>query len=188
MNDKTGLHPKNLHKSSYDFKSLIKAHPALGTFVKMNKFNNESVDFSDASAVKALNTALLKYFYNISFWDIPKDYLCPPIPGRADYIHHVADLFNDKTNLRMLDIGVGANCIYPLIANKAYGWSVVGSDIEKTSLENAEKIVIENSLEKVIEIREQKDKNKFFSGIILKDEYFHLTICNPPFHASAAEA
>ena len=70
-----------------------------------------------------LNKALLKHYYDIGKWNIPDNYLCPPIPGRADYIHHIADLLGSKNNNKIptgnkiicLDIGVGANCVYPII-------------------------------------------------------------------------
>ena len=39
-----------------------------------------------------LNRAILMHHYGVKSWDIPAGYLCPPIPGRADYIHSVADL------------------------------------------------------------------------------------------------
>lgn len=195
MKDKAGLHPRNIHKSGYDFNELIKSYPALSPFVSKNKYNTDTIDFSNPLAVKALNTALLKFYYNISFWDIPKGYLCPPIPGRADYIHHIADLLaNIKgeipkgPTIKMLDIGTGANCVYPLIAHSEFGWSVVGTEIDQVAIASAEKIIKENSLEKFISIREQKEKSKIFESIIHEDDFFHLSICNPPFHSSAEEA
>ncbi len=190
MNEKPGLHPRNKHKSGYDFNSLIQSSPALASFVSKNKYGNETIEFSNPSAVKALNSALLKFYYQISFWDIPKGYLCPPIPGRADYIHHVAELLDYKkgADIRMLDIGVGANCVYPLIAHSEYGWSVVGTDVDEVALTNAQKIISENDLESSVTLRLQTDKTKIFQNIIKKDEFFHLTISNPPFHSSAEEA
>ncbi len=187
---KNGLHPKNKHKNGYDFGELTKSSPALKPFVSKNKYGNDSIDFGNPLAVKALNQALLKYHYDINYWDIPKNYLCPPIPGRADYIHHIAELLPNKpgTQIRMLDIGTGANCVYPLIAHREYGWNVVGTEVDKTALENAEKIIRENHLENALTLREQKEKTKIFAGVILPDEFFDLSICNPPFHSSAEEA
>jgi 23S rRNA (adenine1618-N6)-methyltransferase len=187
---KNGLHPKNKHKNGYDFGELTKSSPALKPFVSKNKYGNDSIDFGNPLAVKALNQALLKYHYDVNYWDIPKNYLCPPIPGRADYIHHIAELLPNKpgTQIRMLDIGTGANCVYPLIAHREYGWNVVGTEVDKTALENAEKIIRENHLENAITLREQKEKEKIFSGVVLPDEFFDLSICNPPFHSSAEEA
>ena len=194
--EKTSLHPRNLHRLRYDFPKLIENCPELAEFVLLNDFQNQSIDFKDPHAVKTLNTALLKQFYHISFWDIPEGYLCPPIPGRADYIHYVADLLASVSggviprgkSIRVLDIGVGANCIYPIIGHKEYGWSFVGSDVDHLAIRSARNIVEANSLSKAIEIRKQPSSNHLFDGIIKPGEKFHLTICNPPFHASSVKA
>ncbi|MCM2279748.1 MAG: RlmF-related methyltransferase [Oligoflexia bacterium] len=69
----------------------------------------------------------------------------PPIPGRADALHAVADLLASGNggeiprgqSVRVLDIGVGANCVYPLIGQAEYGWSFVGSDADPVALESA---------------------------------------------------
>jgi 23S rRNA (adenine1618-N6)-methyltransferase len=155
-----------------------------------------SIDFFDADAVKMLNRALLKHFYKINYWNIPQNYLCPPIPGRADYMHYAADLLASSNHnkipignkVRCLDVGVGANCIYPLIGNKEYEWNFVGSDIDDLALRSADRIVENNSLNNKIELRLQRNESKILDGIIQSNEYFDLIICNPPFHASAKEA
>jgi 23S rRNA (adenine1618-N6)-methyltransferase len=187
--EKNNLHPRNRHRGRYDFPTLIKALPELAEVVYVNDYGDESVDFADPDSVKLLNKAILKSFYKINFWDIPGGYLCPPIPGRADYIHYVADLVGAETkNVRVLDIGVGANCVYPLIGNVEYGWKFVGSDIDPKAIENAKKIVDENKLTDTIELRLQATLNQIFKGVINESDRFNLTICNPPFHASEAEA
>jgi len=86
------LHIRNKHQSRYDFEQLITTSPDLKAFVSINKFGIETIDFTNPIAVKTLNQALLKQFYKIDNWDIPQNYLCPPIPGRADYIHNIADV------------------------------------------------------------------------------------------------
>jgi 23S rRNA (adenine1618-N6)-methyltransferase len=195
--DKQNFHERNKHASLYDFEALVKVLPELSAFVTVNKFGNETIDFANPNAVKALNKALLKCFYRIDFWDIPQGYLCPPIPSRADYIHYVADLLAQSNehkipvgkSVKVLDIGVGANCIYPIIGKAEYGWSFVGSDIDETSVKVAKHICESNSiLQQGVDIRLQPNKNAIFSNIIRKGEKFDLTICNPPFHASAEEA
>lgn len=195
--EKSRFHPRSLHRERYDFKELIKAHPGLKAFVNPNKYGDESVDFFDPQAVRELNTAILKNFYFIEYWDIPTDYLCPPIPGRADYIHHMADLLGSINfgriprgdKVKCLDIGVGASCIYPIIANKLYGWSVIGSDVDKAALESAKNIVAKNqSLRGKVQFRLQTNPKDIYYGMINHEEMFDLSICNPPFHASAKEA
>ncbi|MGB0885290.1 MAG: 23S rRNA (adenine(1618)-N(6))-methyltransferase RlmF [Chitinophagales bacterium] len=194
---KAKIHPRNKHCGNYDFDALIKTLPELDVYVILNKYQNKSIDFFDQNAVKALNKALLKHYYNIDYWDIPQDYLCPPIPGRADYIHHVADLLAKNNNdiipkgdkVKVLDIGTGANCIYPIIGNAEYAWRFVGSDMSKKSLESANKNIENNeNLSKNVELRLQKNIKNIFKGIIKENECFNLTICNPPFHSSKAEA
>jgi 23S rRNA (adenine1618-N6)-methyltransferase len=194
---KSQLHPRNKHRERYDFQLLIESSPELAKFVNVNNYDDESVDFFNPKAVKALNKALLKHYYDIGNWDIPQNYLCPPIPGRADYIHYIADLLGSKNNgkiptgdtIKCLDIGVGANCVYPIIGNKEYGWSFVGTDIDPVSIESANKIVTQNPfLNGKIEIRLQNNPKDIFRGIINNDELVDLTVCNPPFHASLADA
>lgn len=194
--EKSNLHPRSKHKEHYDFSKLIEVNPSLKPFVGPNKYGNESINFFDPKAVKELNKAILFLYYEIHFWEIPDAYLTPPIPGRADYLHHVADLLGAEkrgkiptgSKVKVLDIGVGANCIYPLIGNKVYNWSFVGTDIDSNSVESAQNIVSKNQLKNEIEIRLQKEKKNMFSNIIAEGEHFDLTICNPPFHASKEEA
>ena len=88
---KEQLHPRNRFRAGYDFGRLIASSPRLAAFVAPNAYGNVSIDYADPAAVKALNQALLKDAYGLD-WDLPPDYLCPPIPGRSEYLHHLADL------------------------------------------------------------------------------------------------
>jgi len=186
------LHPRNKHKGRYNFTELIKADKNLSKFVKPNKYNDDSIDFANPEAVKALNTALLSLQYKITIWDIPNGYLCPPIPGRADYIHYIADLLaknNITKNIKCIDIGTGANLIYPIIGVTEYNWHFTATDIDKIALENAQKIIDSNKiLSNNIELRLQTNTNSVFKNIIKDDEKYDVTICNPPFHKSLADA
>ncbi|MFY9153035.1 MAG: 23S rRNA (adenine(1618)-N(6))-methyltransferase RlmF [Prolixibacteraceae bacterium] len=196
-NEKPRLHPRNKNRERYNFKELVASFPELAAFVKPNLYNDESIDFADPKAVIVLNKAILKHHYGIAEWNIPENYLCPPIPGRADYIHHLAD-FLCRNNygkiptgrkIKCLDIGVGASCIYPIIGNTEYGWSFIGSDIDPLAVESAGKIIAANpSLCENVEIVLQKNPKDYFYGVIRKDEFIDFSICNPPFHASEKEA
>lgn len=195
MADKIELHKNNKHQGKYDFPRLIENYQPLKKFVSPNPYGTPTINFFNPQAVKALNKALLITYYGISYWDIPKGYLCPPIPGRADYIHYLADLLQEGNNMgetkpyRCLDIGVGANCIYPIIGHTEYGWTFVGSDIDPVSIENARKIVTCNPvLAHKIELRLQKDSRKILDGIIATEDFFDVTLCNPPFHSSKEAA
>lgn len=194
--EKAKLHPRNKHRERYDFEQLIACCPELAKFVKLNIYNDNSIDFFDPEAVRMLNKALLKAHYGIDNWEIPVGYLCPPIPGRADYIHHIADLLCGKNygkvpsgnKITCLDIGVGANCVYPIIGVNEYGWSFVGSEIDTIAIESAKAIVASNpSLTTNVEIRLQANPKDILYGILRKDEFVDLVVCNPPFHGSLAE-
>jgi 23S rRNA (adenine1618-N6)-methyltransferase len=192
---KTELHPRNRHRAPYDFKQLIKSCPELTKFVAKNSYGNESIDFTNPIAVKTLNKAILKEFYNIA-WDIPEHFLCPPIPGRADYIHYIADLLAVTNKgiipkgkkITVIDIGVGANCIYPLIGHREYGWSFVGTDIDPLAISIADGIIAQNNLTDAIEIRLQKSSAHIFKDVLNDDATYDVSMCNPPFHATRADA
>ena len=196
INTKT-LHPRNFHNNRYDFNTLIKSQNSLKEFVKPNKFGDLSIDFANPQAVISLNKALLAHFYWIKNYTIPNGYLCPPIPGRADYIHHIADLLATSNNgiipkgknIKGLDVGIGANGIYAIIGASVYDWDFVGSDIETEAIKSVENIVNSNeSLNGKIKCKLQTNPENIFSGIITKDDFFDFTLCNPPFHKSLKDA
>lgn len=195
--EKSKIHPRSKHRERYDFEKLIARCPELAPFVRENPYGDLSIDFANPEAVKTLNTSLLLHFYEIENWEIPVNYLCPPIPGRADYIHHMADLlalFNQEkiptgSTIKGLDIGVGASCIYPIIGIKEYGWSFTGTDIDPVALKSAQSIIESNVILKGnLDLRLQPNMLDTLRGIIKVDECFDFTICNPPFHKSAEEA
>jgi len=194
---KDKLHTRSKHKERYNFDQLIKSCPELEAYIQPNKNNEDSIQFSNPKAVKQLNKALLQHHYGINQWDIPEGFLCPPIPGRADYIHHIADLLANSnygkiptgSKITCVDIGVGANCIYPLIGVKEYGWNFIGSDIEQEALDSAASIIKNNKdIKNNIDLRLQKNKKDIFYGVIARDEKVDITICNPPFHSSLEAA
>jgi 23S rRNA (adenine1618-N6)-methyltransferase len=194
---KLRLHFRNRNRENYDLKAMCESYPALKEFVKPNKYGVDSVDFANPKAVRALNTALLKHYYGIAFWEFPEQNLCPAIPGRADYIHYMADLLQASNfgsmpageKVTCLDTGTGASCIYPLIGVVEYNWNFIATDIDLTAVESAKSIILENkNLHGKVDCRLQKEPKDVFYGILRKEDKVDITICNPPFHASAEEA
>lgn len=195
------MHPRNPHKTGYDFEQLAKAYSPLTVHLAPKPDGKMTIDFAQPAAVKSLNAALLSHYYQVHFWDIPDGYLCPAVPGRADYIHGIADLLaatlqepeNNKTlpsgkNIRGLDIGTGANLIYPIIGSQSYGWQMVGTDVHEPSYQSAKVIAKSNkNLSKLVKVKLQK-AGSILNGIIQSDEYYTFTMCNPPFHESASAA
>ncbi len=195
--EKLRLHIRNKNRERYDLEALKIAEPELANHIKPNKYGDDSVDFANPDAVKLLNKALLNHYYGIKNWDFPADNLCPPIPGRADYLHYMADLLGQSNfgtipegeKITVLDVGVGANCIYPIIGTTEYGWKFIGSDADSKSVDSAKNIVDSNEqLKDKVEIRLQPEPENIFTGVMGDDERIDFTLCNPPFHSSAEEA
>ena len=192
-----GLHPRNIHQGRYYLPALAETVPELKEVIFTNAYGQLSIDFANPSAVKLLNKALLLHFYDLVYWDIPEGYLCPPIPGRADYVLHVGDLLardHDREvpkgpEIRVLDIGTGANLIYPVVGTSLFGWNFVGTEIEFQALSNAAEIIAANKrLVDKVALRYQADPLAIFQTVIEEGDYFELSICNPPFHESAEVA
>ena len=192
-----GLHPRNRHQGRYDFPALLACSPELANHLITTAYGERSIDFSLPASVRALNAALLRLQYGVEHWQIPDGYLCPPVPGRADYIHGLADLLADDNggqiprgrSICALDIGVGANLIYPLIGHAEYGWRFIGSDIDAKALAIAQRILDRNpQWHTSIELRQQERSGQIFTGIVSGNGQIDVSLCNPPFHASASKA
>ena len=194
--NKSGLHKLNPHGGQYPLEALCEEVPQLAQHIKQKPDGENTVDFSHPDAVLRLNQALLKKYYGVQHWMLPPNYLCPPIPGRADYICRIAELLAEESgeipkgkSVKGLDIGTGANLVYPIIGSQLFGWKFVGSEIDKTAFETAKTLVDLNSnLKPYIKIRRQNKPQCIFENMIEKGEYYEFTMCNPPFHKSAAAA
>jgi 23S rRNA (adenine1618-N6)-methyltransferase len=195
--EKLNLHLRNRNRKRYNLKAMAVSNPELIKYIQPNKLGVNSINFSDPAAVKMLNKAILNYYYGIEYWEFPKGNLCPPIPGRAEYIHHVADLLSENNkgeiprgkNVTCFDIGIGASCIYPIIGVTEYKWNFIGSDINPIAIKSAQNIVNSNpSLKGKVSCRIQKQSNFIFQGVIEKEDKIDISICNPPFHPSIEEA
>ena len=156
---KAAIHPRNKYADKPpDFKSLSQTFPDLQQHVKFNQQGNASIDFRQPAACKALTKALMKHDFDIT-WDVPDGQLVPPVTNRANYIHWLEDLLVLSSppsceTTRGLDIGCGANCIYPLLGAALLGWRFVGTDITDIASEWADRNVRANPhLAHLIEIR-----------------------------------
>lgn len=190
----TGVHKRNQHKGKYHFPTLVKAVPELKPKLTKNPQGEQTIDFSDPQSVILLNKALLKSVYDINEWSIPKSYLCPPIPSRADYIHRLAEIlesdgWNASKEIRGIDIGAGANAVYPLIGASFYHWHFIATDINKPSIDNIHLILKQNNqLQSLITPVLQSEPKFMFRGVVDESGKYHFSLCNPPFHSSTQEA
>ncbi len=187
------VHDRNRYREPYDLDRLVRAVPELTAYLRTTPDGRPTVDFARAAAVRHLNRALLLSDYQLAFYDLPPEALCPAVPSRLDYVHVVADLLHstgaDRKPVRGLDIGTGASLVYPILGVREYGWRFVATDINETSLRAAKAIVSFNpSLRDKIELRRQASPRQIFDGVLRPGERFDFTMCNPPFYESEAAA
>lgn len=182
------MHANNPFQEDYNFDVLTQANPELIPHVFVNEYGNKTLKFADKKAVKELNKALLKQQYQLQFWDIPENNLCPPIPGRLDYLLHINDLLEEKENIKLLDIGTGANLIYPILGTRHFNWKCTASEVDKDSFNNAQNLIAKNNNLNSIDLRHQQFKNSILQNIIQPNDQFDVVVCNPPFFKNSFDA
>jgi len=189
------MHAQNPYCDRYELKRLASHHPQLLDHIVLNPSGEETIDFSNSTAVYELNKAMLLMDFKVDNYELPMGYLIPPIPGRLDYLLHLQAFFSkqfniDKnTKLRGLDIGAGANGIFCVLGSQHFNWTMVGSECDAKAVEIASaNMKHTKTLKENVEIRHQENKSFLFKNIIHSDEHFDFTVCNPPFHTSKEEA
>ena len=181
------MHTDNLHLNGYDFNNLTQVLPEIKNFLIQSP-GGLSIDFSNPEAVYTLNKALLLADYKLT-WSLPKGYLCPGVPSRADYIHHLSDMFASNQDLTGVDIGTGANAIYPLLAAQIKNWRMIATDINPVAVTHATHNIKSNpGIASKIQVIHQSNNAYIFKGILKKGTYVNFTMCNPPFFESAQNA
>lgn len=184
------MHPNNPYRQPYPLAEYAKAVPNLKPFL-ISQYGKLTVDFTSAKAVEALNSAILKVDFGIHDWSLPNGQLCPPVPGRLDYLLHIKDLIGPSLNrpAQIIDVGTGANIIYALLAASHFNWKTVGIEVNRSSITHAQKILAANDkLNDLVELRQQKEANRIFKGVLDDQQQFDVSICNPPFYTSDIEA
>ena len=141
---------------------------------------------------------------------------------RANYIHWIEDIlqlhspesenledmnamlpivYNKRTNSEIhgIDIGTGANLIFPLLGVSMNNWNWIASDINPQALDIASQIINMNALNDKIALKLVNANEPPISSIIYHSdntgaitnastEYFDFCMCNPPFYNSVDEA
>ncbi|KAG0581903.1 hypothetical protein KC19_3G018700 [Ceratodon purpureus] len=157
------MHPRNKYaEKPPDFTLLAGLYPEFKQYVSYGFNQKPRIDWTDFNATRELTRSLLHHDYGISWW-IPDGQLCPAVTNRANYIHWIEDLLalspapwhsSGEHLVSGVDIGTGANCIYPLLGVSLHGWRFVGTDITPVALEWAKWNVESNPhVSALIEIR-----------------------------------
>ena len=174
-----------------DFSLLIKKFPELTKYTLLKNEDGEySFNWSDNKLSLLITKCILDFYFKIKYYSIPNNFLIPPVPSRLNYINLIKTLlisFNiltskEENEIIGIDIGTGANLIYPLLGYSLYKWKFICSEINNEAFENSIKIIKENKLEEYIKLIKQKYKNYIFVGIINREKKYTFSICNPPYY------
>ncbi|WPT17837.1 RNA N6-adenosine-methyltransferase mettl16 [Picochlorum sp. SENEW3] len=219
------MHPKNIYSiEKPDFVELSRLYPSLKPFLKTTAVNTStaaaaaassdegcrriSIDFQDDDACRELVRVQLHHDFGIE-WSLDPPYLVPPLANRLNYICWLDDVLSlwsrHRTERRcILDIGCGANLIYPLLGASYVGWRCIGCDVNADALRVAARNREANpDLAPLIHLRlvsmqpcqQQPDdgETKNPKGIISScirdgDGELDACMCNPPFFSREEEA
>ena len=188
------MHPRNIYRfNKPNYEKLACKYAFFKDVVKQNSKTGEYyINYNDSKSNVMLSKVLLKHDFNLEF-EHPLNHLCPPIPQRLNYMLWIQDLLQCccwNKRYHGFDIGVGASCIFPLLGIKIGEtqnelWSFLASDIDKESIDYANKNVSMNKLNDKIKIVHQSNANYIFNDIINDKNndnvLFDFTVCNPPF-------
>ncbi|TKA45821.1 hypothetical protein B0A54_03506 [Friedmanniomyces endolithicus] len=152
--------------------------------------------FDGSYGWSCLTKTLLKCHFGLTI-SLPDDRLCPPVPVRWNYIRWIqqlldttsetyTDRYDPSREVLGLDIGVGASCIYPLLACASRPqWRMMGTEIDQHSLDYARKNVVANGLEQRARLKLSSSAE---APLIPLDamgvEEMDFVMTNPPFYSS----
>ncbi|KAI4719585.1 hypothetical protein E4T48_04219 [Aureobasidium sp. EXF-10727] len=177
-----------------DFQALAMTDPE---FAEFYDDANGHVDFQDPKALQQLTKSILKRDFNLEL-DLPDDRLCPPVPVRYNYIRWLQELMDttcdvdiedpSKQNITGLDIGIGASCIYSLLAcSSRPSWNMLGTDIDPQNFSYANGNIERNGLDKKICTKLNTAEDALISPQAFDLDKLDFTMCNPPFYSSAED-
>ncbi|EMC96392.1 hypothetical protein BAUCODRAFT_70727 [Baudoinia panamericana UAMH 10762] len=177
-----------------DFDALAAEDADFAAICKVSK-DKRWIDFQDPKVVQQLTKSLLKCDFALSL-ELPNDRLCPPVPVRWNYVRWIQELldttsgdyrdhYDPEREVLGLDIGVGASCIYPLLAcSMRPEWRMAGTDVDQHSFDYARKNVEANGLAKRIKLRLSTSDRPLIPLDSMKIEGLDFVMTNPPFYTS----
>jgi 23S rRNA A1618 N6-methylase RlmF len=184
------MHPRNPYSVPIDIAQLAGQFPDLYDHVISRSSNGRVVyDWHAPGATYAVTRALLKRDFDLD-WQQPLEHLCPPVPGRLNYLLWVEDLVLQDAaaaaeGVCVADIGTGASAIFPLLGARRFGWSFLALDSNEEALGHARSNVERNGLQHLISALHVPHDGSIAHALSSHPSITH-TMCNPPFFASAS--
>lgn len=189
MSVKQYIHPRNKYKRPSDYKRLAVMYPEFREIAVMDFAGKVRIDFRDRRSLHVLTETLLKHDFDLHV-SIPADKLNPAIPLRLNYILWMEDLMThsklEMERVTGIDVGTGAVCIYALLLAKIYKCRVIGTEVDKESVEHARECARRNKLQDLIEII-TVNSDRILKDALRDDGVYDFSMCNPPFFASESD-
>ena len=146
--------------------------------------------FGAPGALRELTAALLARDWAVRGWVCEPGRLCPPLPGRLNYVLWAEDLvaatelsaLASHDNLKadsmpsaallpqhraVIDVGTGASAILSLLATRVTGWPVAATELDTTSLRSARENVVRARLASHITVLATTDDSASLLGSAL---------------------
>ncbi|VEL10732.1 unnamed protein product [Protopolystoma xenopodis] len=219
------MHLRNPFRTKPNFQKLAENYDFFREAVAQDEKGKFVVDFKQPKQLAALSKAILLSEFNLEV-DFPLDRMIPTVPLRMNYILWIEDLLSrmpnvlyylfildtkfDQGSINILDIGVGASCIYPLLGARKNDWNFVGTEIDARSFSFAIMNVFKNRLEDKIKLLRATDSGSYLGFLFGADTcgtlkshsvppcsismtpfipptYIHIVMANPPFFADASD-
>ncbi|XP_067633554.1 U6 small nuclear RNA (adenine-(43)-N(6))-methyltransferase isoform X2 [Eurosta solidaginis] len=191
MRNKRLMHPRNIFRTPPDYTALAIKYKDFRRVCKLELTGKVRIDYRNEATLRALNKMLLEEYFQLHV-DIAPGSLVPTLPLRLNYILWLEDLLVPlklaaTEEVNGIDIGCGSSCIYSLLASRKNAWHMHALETNASNLEHARNNVKLNSLENLVEIFKQIDKQVVFSDFFITkpDVKFHFCLCNPPFYDSS---
>lgn len=183
------MHPRNVYKEKKpNFQALAVKYPEFQCHTSQEISGKVTLNFKDPDALRALSTVLLKEDFGLDV-HIPADRLVPTIPLRLNYIHWIEDMLKTTWNdeIKGIDVGTGASCIYPLLGSRMNGWKFLASEQDEQSVASATKNVEQNGLQHLITIQKVEMDSGLKELLDGNGGSYDFCMCNPPFFGSQEE-
>ncbi|SDA05384.1 BZ3501_MvSof-1269-A2-R1_Chr12-1g03368 [Microbotryum saponariae] len=175
-----------------DYSQLAQDVPYFAPFLRTTPYGGSTIDYKDENALRALSSALLERDFGLRI-ELPRDRLCPIVPGRVEYVTFILRLVHlnphRSSHVRGLDIGTGASAIYALLVAKMQADAFVyGSELDEHSQSCAIRNVNANNLTARVQVVcSTREEDLLFPKETWADNELDFTMCNPPFYESEVE-
>ena len=136
------------------------------------------IDLGDTDALSAYNIGLADIIAGLNI-KVPGGYLVPTFCLRYSYIKFINDiLLPNKTDLNLLEIGIGSSGIMSMLAAKLFENNMVATEINDLSHEYASNNVKENNLDAKITLL--KSTGGVLEGVVDPTKNYDALIAYPP--------